>query len=233
MACSGHRRSERTEDRGHKSETVSISDKIVSQCRKPTGGWGRFALRRMNSWHSKLTDWGLGQISVPTNGTILDIGCGGGRTIAKLAKLAPDARILGIDYSDDSVAIARKTNARLINAGKIDIQHGSVSQLPFENDTFDLITAVETHFFWPDLANDFREVMRVLKTGGTFIIIAEVYKGGTKMAGKLAEKYIHHSGMLLLTPDEHRDYLVNAGFADVRINTRPEKGWICAAGRKS
>lgn len=211
---------------------MSLSDKIVGQCRKPTGGWGRFALRRMNSWHSKLTDWGLDQISIPQDGMILDIGCGGGRTIAKLAERSPQARISGIDYSDDSVAIACKTNAKLIQTGRVDIQSGTVSQLPFAENTFDLITAVETHFFWPDLANDLREVIRVLKPGATFAIIAEVYKGGMKMAGKLAEKYIHHSGMLLLTPDEHREYLVNAGFADVNIETRPEKGWIVAIGRK-
>jgi len=211
---------------------VSISDKIVGQCRRPTGRWGRFVLRRMNSWHSKLTDWGLNQISIPKDGTILDIGCGGGKTIAKFAANAPKARIFGIDYSEDSVAIARKINARLINTGRIDIRHGSVSQLPFNRNTFDLITAVETHFFWPDLVADSREVLRVLKTGGVFIIIAEVYKGGTRLAGKLAEKYVHHSGMLILTPEEHRDFLDQAGFFDVRVITVPEKGWICATGRR-
>ena len=186
----------------------------------------------MNSWHSKLTDWGLSQISIPTDGTILDVGCGGGRTIAKLAALGPEAKIFGIDYSDDSVAIARKTNAKLIQTGRVDIGSGTVSELPFPENTFDVVTAVETHFFWPDLPNDLREVMRVLKTGGRFMIIAEVYRGGMKMAGKLAEKYIHHSGMLLLTPDEHREYLVNAGFVEVQIGIRPEQGWIYATGRK-
>jgi ubiquinone/menaquinone biosynthesis C-methylase UbiE len=210
----------------------SISDKIVSQCRKPTGRWGRFVLRRMNSWHSKLTDWGLSQVAIPQAGTILDIGCGGGRTIAKLTVLAPEAKVFGIDYSDDSVAIARKTNAKLIHAGRVQIEHGSVSQLPFDDNTFDLITAVETHFFWPDLPGSLREVLRVLKPGCVFVIIAEVYKGGMKMAGKLAEKYIHHSGMLLLTPDEHRQFLAEAGFVNVNVTTNPGKGWICATGGK-
>src|SRR5436305_5977884 len=107
---------------------------------------GGFALRRMNSWHSKLTDWGLDQVSIPQDGKILDIGCGGGRTIAKLAERASEARIFGIDYSDDSVVIARKTNAKLIQTGRVDIQSGTVSQLPFAENTFDLITAAETHF---------------------------------------------------------------------------------------
>jgi ubiquinone/menaquinone biosynthesis C-methylase UbiE len=186
----------------------------------------------MNSWHSKLTDWGLSQIEIPTNGTILDIGCGGGRTISKLAKLAPEGKIFGIDYSGDSVAIARKTNARLIDCGRVEILAGSVSELPFDDDTFDLVTAAETHFFWPDLAADLREVLRVLKPAGTFIIIAEVYKSGQRMAGNLIEKYVHHSAMLMLTPEEHRGFLINAGFSGVRITTVPEKGWICGKGRK-
>ena len=209
-----------------------ITDKIVSQCRKPTGGWGRFVLQRMNSWHSKLTDWGLSQISIKKTDTILDIGCGGGRTISKLATMASNGKVHGVDYSEESVTATHRSNTRWIDIGRVSVREGTVSQLQFPDNTFDLITAIETHFFWPDLASDLREVVRVLKPGGTFIIIAEVYKGGMKMAGKLAEKYIHHSGMLLLTPDEHRDYLVNAGFADVRINTRPEKGWITAIGRK-
>jgi ubiquinone/menaquinone biosynthesis C-methylase UbiE len=211
-----------------------ITDKIVSQCRKPTGGWGRFVLRRMNSWHSKLTDWGLSQISVPTNGPILDIGCGGGRTIAKLAKLAPNTKIFGIDYSDDSVAIARKTNARLINAGKIDIRHGTVSQLPFGNDAFDLITAVETHFFWPDLPNDLREIFRVIKPRGQFLIVAEIYKGGKHLEGVRKQIFDKHlaANMNLLTSDEHRELLSTAGFSDVQVFEELDKGWICALGRK-
>lgn len=186
----------------------------------------------MNSWHSKLTDWGLRETPIPANATILDIGCGGGRTIAKLAKLAPLGKIFGIDYSDDSIAIARITNAKAIASGRVEIQHGSVSQMPFATETFDLVTAVETHFFWPDLMADSREVLRVLKPGGAFIVIAEVYKGGLKMAGKLVQKYIHHSGMLILTPEEHRDFLEKADFCDVKVRTFAEKGWICAVGKK-
>jgi ubiquinone/menaquinone biosynthesis C-methylase UbiE len=211
---------------------VKISDKVVAQCRKPTGRLGRFVLRRMNSWHSKLTDWGLSHASVPTNATILDIGCGGGRTIAKLAAIARDGKVFGIDYSEDSVAIARRTNAKLIDTGRVDVRVASVAQLPFGDDTFDLVTAIETHFFWPDLLSNMREVLRVLKPGGTFVIIAEVYKGAQNLTAKLAEKYVKHAGMLILSVDEHRELFEKAGFSDVRITTAAEKGWICATGRK-
>src|SRR5215469_2696386 len=139
----------------------------VTQCQKPTGWLGRLVLRNMNSRHSKVTDWGLSHISVSPRDIILDIGCGGGRTVSKLAALATQGKVFGIDYSSESVTVAGTTNQTWIAIGRVEIREASVSQLPFSADMFDLITAVETHFWWPDLPADMREVFRVQKPGGT------------------------------------------------------------------
>jgi ubiquinone/menaquinone biosynthesis C-methylase UbiE len=129
----------------------------------------------MNSSHSKLTDWGLEHISIENHHTILDACCGGGRTVGKLAAIATQGKVYGIDYSHESVTATNKTNAQWIDLGRVEIRHGSVSQLPFPGGMFDLVTAVETHFWWPNLPGDMREVFRVLKPGGTLIFIAEIY----------------------------------------------------------
>ena len=204
----------------------------VNQCQKPTGWLGRFTLRNMNSGHSEVTDWGFSHISIPTQGSILDVGCGGGRTISKLAAIATQGKVYGVDHSTESVAVASKTNREWIEMGHVEIREGSVSQLPFSQDAFDLVTAVETHFWWPDPPADMREVFRVTKPGGTLIVIAEVYKGATTTVAKLAEKYAPRTGMKLLTVDEHRGLLDNAGYSDVQVVAEPGKGWICATGRK-
>jgi ubiquinone/menaquinone biosynthesis C-methylase UbiE len=204
----------------------------VTQCQKPRGWLGRLTLRRMNVSHSSLTDWGLSQISVQANFTVLDAGCGGGRTIGKLAALATQGKVFGIDYAEDSVAVSRKFNAAAVQAGRVEIRQASVSQLPFSDNTFDLVTAVETHFWWPNLSTDLREVLRVIKPGGQLIVIAEIYKGATHVASRVAEKFATRTGMLLLSADEHRDFLSVAGFRDVTISTISEKGWICATGKK-
>jgi ubiquinone/menaquinone biosynthesis C-methylase UbiE len=150
---------------------------LVTQCRKPWGWLGRRVARSMNITHSRLTDWGLGHVAVEKDHTILDVGCGGGETVHKLAALARDGKVYGIDYSKASVAASQSRNAQLIQAGRIAIAHGSVSHLPFTGPTFDLVTAVETHYYWPDLSSDMREILRVLKPGGRLVIIAEAYKG--------------------------------------------------------
>lgn len=145
--------------------TVAISSGKVSQCQKPTGWLGRFVLWRMNSGHSWLTDWGLAHVSIDKHDTILDVGCGGGRTVHKLAA-ATQGKVYGVDFSEESVAASKRTNACWIEMGRVEILNGSVSRFPFQDSTFDLVTAVETHFWWPNLPSDMREVFRGLKPGG-------------------------------------------------------------------
>lgn len=202
-----------------------------SQCKRPRGWLGRLVLWNMNSRHSKVTDWGLSHVTVRANDVVLDVGCGGGRTVAKLAAMTAAGKVCGVDYSAESVAMARKMNRQGIESGRVEIREASVSQLPFTDGMFDVVTAVETHFWWADLPNDMREVFRVIKPGGTLVVIAEIYKGAPSAAAKLAEKYVPLSGMKFLSADEHRELLTQAGFADVEIFT--EKSWICATGRKA
>jgi len=193
---------------------------------------GRFVLWNMNSRHSKVTDWGLSHISIDKRDTILDAGCGGGRTVNKLAAMASEGKVYGVDFSGASVTFARRINKQWIDTDRVEIREASVSQLPFAADVFDVITAVETHFWWPDLPSDMREVLRVLKPGGVLMIIAEVYKGANTVTAKLAEKYSLLSGMKLLTANEHRELFANAGYSDIKIIEEPRKGWICGIGKK-
>jgi ubiquinone/menaquinone biosynthesis C-methylase UbiE len=186
----------------------------------------------MNSRHSKVTDWGLSHASIGKQDIVLDVGCGGGRTLSKLAANAVQGTVYGIDHSNESVAMAMKTNKQWIDIGRVDIREASVSRLPFADGAFDVTTAVETHFWWPSLPTDLREVLRVLKPGGRLIIIAEVYKGSETLTSKAMERYSEQTGMALLSIEEHRGLLTNAGYSDVQVITAPRKGWICCIGRK-
>jgi SAM-dependent methyltransferase len=203
----------------------------VNQCQKPTGWLGRLVLWNMNSRHSKVTDWGLSHISIEKHDTILDVGCGGGRTVSKLAAIATQGKVYGLDHSQESVAVAKRTNRRW-DLARVEIWEGSVSRLPFSANVFDLVTAVETHFWWPDLSGDMCEVLRVLKPGGQLVMIAEAYKGARTRAAKLVEKYLPSTGMAFLSANEHRELFANAGYSDVRVIEEPGKGWICGIGRK-
>jgi len=215
---------------------MSLASKMLNQLRNPRGWAGRWNLRGMNRRHSRLTDWGLKHVSIDSNAAILDIGCGGGRTIHKLAAIATKGKVYGVDYSETSVAASRKTNEECIMSGRVEIFHGSVSHLPFPDQMFALATAVETHFYWPDLPADLREVSRVLKPGGALVIVAEVYKGGKydrsvqRFADMMKNNAFPYSN---LSVDEHRELFVRAGFTDVQVIEEYDKGWICAIGRRA
>ena len=203
---------------------------LMLQVRKPSGWLGRRVVRAMNIGHSDLTDWGLQQIAVPKNASILDIGCGGGATIHKLVALAPEGKVVGIDYSAASVAVSCQTNAGEIADGHVQIEQGSVATLPFSDSAFDVVTAVETHYYWPDLPANVREVHRVLKPGGEFALIAETYRGGPL-------RFLYGIVMPLLraaflSDQEHRDLLTQAGFSEVETKHVSGKNWILAKGRR-
>jgi len=210
--------------------TVAAMFYLIRQVRKPSKWTGRFFLWLMNMSHSGLTDWGLQHIQIKPDFTILDVGCGGGRTIQKLAAVATQGKVYGIDYADGSVAASRAKNQPAIQAGRVEIQQASVSQLPFSENKFDVVTAIETQYYWPNPIQDMQEILRVLKPSGTLVIIAESYKkGATNALQRPVMKLLKASNFGV---EEHREVFLNAGYTDVQIWEQRSRGWICVSGKK-
>ena len=210
---------------------MGLIKKMMQQSRKPAGRFGIFHARLMNIEHSHVTRWGLSHTSINKNDTILDIGCGGGKTVNTLAKIATEGKIYGIDYSEVSVAVAININKKLINAGRVEIVHASAESLPFPNNMFNLVTAIESYYFWPDLVNTLKEIRRVLKHGGSLVLINACYRDERfeKRNSNLARigEFAYHS------PDEYRTFLSDTGYSPVQIEVLENKNWITAIGINS
>src|SRR5699024_11001640 len=116
---------------------------------RPEGEIGEKMLKRMNKSHGPLRDFGLSQISWRPHMRILDVGCGGGATIREMLELSKDSVIDGVDYSEVSVAQSRELNRDYLE-NRCHICQGDAAELPFMENTYDLVTAVETIYFWPD-----------------------------------------------------------------------------------
>ena len=207
---------------------MGIKEKILKQSRMPEGRFGALLARFMNIGHSRLTRWGLNHISINKDDTILDIGCGGGRTVNTLAKTAAEGKVYGIDYSEVSVAVSTSKNKKLIDAGRVKILHASIDSLPFSDDMFNLVIAVESCHFWPDLINNLKEIRRVLKPGGSVIIVNAMYRDERfeKRNSELAimGDFTYH------LPDEFRVFLKDAGYSSIKIEVLENKNWIAALG---
>ena len=194
---------------------------------KPERLGGKIMVAMMNMGHASLAAWGFQHISIPKNGSALDVGCGGGANLKKLLSKCPRGIVKGIDYSAVSDETSRKVNAKDIQAGRCEVLQASVTELPFEDASFDLVTAFETIYFWPGLADCFREVYRVTKPGGTFFICYE--STGEKQEDEKWTSMIE--GMTIYNVPQILTALEQAGFSNVKIE-KNEKGWICMTAEK-
>ena len=195
--------------------------------RKPVGFGGKIMVAMMNLGHSPVARWGLQFLNAAPDAKVLDCGCGGGANMKRLLKKCPQGIVKGIDYSPVSVEKAKKVNEDAILNGRCVILQGNVADLIFAANQFDLVTAFETIYFWPDLLQSFREVHRVLKQDGTFLICNEC-GGDNEKDEKWTEKI---DGMTIYKDVQLKNILEQARFRNIQIH-KSEKGWLCITAQK-
>lgn len=211
---------------------MGILKQFFNNTRKPNGWMGKIMVNGMNQEHVAVSDWGLSHlpsISERDPSMIADFGCGGGRNIAELLKRFPAATVVALDYSKVSCDKTKKFNRRAVQRGRCNIVQGDVSRLPFEAETFELITAFETVYFWPGPMESFQEVLRVLKPGGAFMIVNE--SDGTNLADEKWEGIIE--GMRIFTQEHLTQYLKDAGFSRISVHVNQEQHWLCLLAEKA
>lgn len=192
----------------------------------PKGEEGAIMLSRMNNSHAELTQWALSHISIEKDGKALDIGCGGGAALKRLSSVMPRGKLFGIDHSEVAVRSATENNSADIASGKMKVIRASVSDMPFDSGYFDLIITVESFYFWRSPIEELAQVRRVLKKGGAFLLVLDVYqKDGLSQETK---ENVKQYDMFLPTPEQLEDMLAKAGFSNVCIHTKQGTDRICA-----
>lgn len=196
--------------------------KFLENFRKPKDNFGgRFMLKSMNKGHEKLASWGRSYLEIKKEYTVLDLGCGGGRNIEYF--LTKANKVYGIDHSETSVKMASEINKEAIESGRCQISVGDVRSLPFENESIDIITAFETIYFWDDIEECFKEIYRLLKNGGQFLICNEVSSMDRRDVRILA----HKIEMQVYTPDDLTKMLTNIGFCcDYHLDGKKQLAFI-------
>lgn len=197
---------------------------LIQHTRKPEGMMGRLMLRGMNRGHASLSAWGFSCLGkLPADARVLDVGCGGGANLKRFLQLCPQGHAEGIDYSQEAVAFSRKVCSR--HQGRCRIRQGDAMALPYGDNRFDLVSAFETVYFWPNLRRGFREVHRVLTPGGRFLIVCE----GSGEESARWEELI--KGMKVHSPEQLEEALHAAGFPKIDLH-RGKKGRICLVAEK-
>jgi ubiquinone/menaquinone biosynthesis C-methylase UbiE len=203
---------------------------LMDQFKCPKGRSGRLVAALMNRSHKPLTIWGLTHVKIKHNYMILDVGCGGGKTVNLLAQRAPGGKVFGIDYSPDMVEYSKKVNKKLIAEDRVEIVEASVDKTGFPEDFFELVTAVETYYFWPSFSDALREILRVLKPFGKFLMVNEMVKDG--VYDVKSAKTIEKAHVRLIPLDEMKNTALSVGFAEVQIFVKEGSPWNAVLAKK-
>ena len=191
---------------------ASFLKSLFTNCACTQGRRGGLMLKFMKLCNAQLTNWGLNIAGIQDGWTMLDIGCGGGATLQRLLKRSKGACVYGIDISEESVAKAKKVNAKVLDK-QVFVCQGSAEKLPYEDGEFNLVTAVETVYFWPDLPDCLQEVKRVLKPRGKFVIMVEVVDRNSMWTNVV-------EGMTAYQPIQLQQMLIEAGFTQTEIHLK-------------
>jgi SAM-dependent methyltransferase len=202
----------------------------MDQFKCPKGKDGLTIAKLMNNRHSALTEWGLKKTEIKPNFTVLDVGCGGGETLKKLAQKTPQGRIYGIDHSKDMVNFSKQVNEEAVTKEHVVVVEGSVDEMKFSDDFFDLVTGIETYYFWPNLLEAFQEIKRVLKPKGKLVLISEMIKDGSFEIKNA--KLIKQTHVKLVRLKNLKKMLKEQGFVDVKVFRKKNSAWNVVIAQK-
>lgn len=202
-----------------------MSDEIREDPGNPVGEVGEKMLLRMNDHHKALRDWGFSYIHFVPGMEILDIGCGGGAAIHEMLKLSEGSIVKGIDKSDTSVRLSQELNSEAIGYERCSIRKYDVMDMPYIDNAYDLVTAIETVYFWDDPLIAFEHVRKVLKPGGTFAILAE---SGTPSP---EDESRYDTPMRVYTAEELEETMKKAGFTSC-VSRHGDSDYLMVTGVK-
>jgi ubiquinone/menaquinone biosynthesis C-methylase UbiE len=190
---------------------------IGRQLGHPSGITSGLVAIFMNRTHAYMNKATVQLLGINSTDRVLDIGFGGGSAMVEMTKLAHGGLVAGIEVSDAMLKRGRKKFSKLISQGQVELKEGSASQIPYPPGFFNKVSTVNCIYFWPDAVAGLKEVHRVLKNGGVFVI--------SVFSKDQLEKFppARH-GFAIYSDGQLQDFLNTAGFVNIRtehIKHRP------------
>ena len=194
---------------------MSFKTFFSKQARKPSGMFGRLVMSKIFDLGNEFLNSFVFDLLVSgSNDRILEIGCGTGKLLNKLANTTNGDYFEGIDFSTTMVTLASKRNKKHLNNGKVRITEGDFDAHLFDEDLFDKVFTVNTIYFWEDPQKTAQKAASVLKPGGSFIVAFEDHK-------QLEQRNLNKDVFSIYTPEDVQSLLIDAGFSsEVRIESK-------------
>ncbi len=149
----------------------------------------------MTEWNSETAEWyaanygeyptnrlAVEHLDLPDQSTIVDVGCGTGSALRHAAAKVKNGHLIGIDPVPRMIEIAKDITKKHETDYQIYFNIGSAEDLPVEDSLADIVFAFDSIDHWNDIQQGLKEILRILKPGGRFIIVKDLCVPGAKKA---------------------------------------------------
>lgn len=169
----------------------------------------------------------------------LELGCGTGRVTNHLRKvLSPKAKLVASDLSEEMLAVAKEKLKRL----DIDWRIIDSQQIPYNDNSFDLVVCCFSYMFAEDKGKAFTEALRVVRPGGKLILSTWdtlEFNGASDVFRKAVKRYLgdtlppmYNLPFSMHDPDAIRNQLIKVGFSKVKTEVVEQKS-TCSTAREA
>ena len=164
----------------------------------------------MEKGHRPIGAQAIQLMEIPSNARVLDVGCGSGWATRLMAEKAQSGRVVGIDISDEMIALALETSAQFSN---VEFRVASAEKLPFQDGEFSHAFSMESLYYYGDVLVALKEIKRVLEPGGLFVTVIDLYEENLPSHQWVEQLKVP---VHLLSVSEYRSLFERAGFTNVR-----------------
>jgi SAM-dependent methyltransferase len=171
----------------------------------------------MEGHHLPIVEPMLALIEIMPQDKVLDVGCGTGWLVRRMAPLVSAGVAAGVDVSDAMLRRAEALSAQLLN---VVFARGGADAIPWDSGFFSKVLSVESAYYWPDPTRGLSEIFRVLSPGGSACILINYYRDNPHCHqwGELLKVPTH-----LLSADEWGGLFRQAGFHSVAYQRIPDR----------
>lgn len=149
----------------------------------PQGALGWLAGHLMAVKNGERSRWALELVAPRAGERVLEIGFGPGVDLGRLARtVGPLGLVAGVDPSREMLRQATARNRAFVRERRVDARLGSAANLPFSDESFDAVMALNSAQFWADLRASMAETLRVLRPGGRAVIVVQPRRPGATHA---------------------------------------------------
>jgi SAM-dependent methyltransferase len=149
------------DERSHR--TLMLSDAALDHLDLTSDLWIYSHFRAM----AEVYQWLLSQAELLPGDRVLDLGCGSGTHFAWLANIVgPEGRIVGYDPNPENLEVARSRISGQPYEAQVELHHGEIGALPFEDGVFDAVWCAGSLQYVADPVRAIREMVRVVRPGG-------------------------------------------------------------------